>query len=296
MQYSLGPILYYWEKNQMDVFYQAAANSRADIIYLGETVCSKRRALGFKDWLTMARSLAEQGKKVVLSTMSLLEAPSELGMLKRYCDNGDFMVEANDVAAIELLYQHSLPFTVGPAINCYNAQTIKFLLGKGMVRWVMPVELSRDWLKKVLLSCDALNIRDKFETEVFGYGYIPLAYSARCFTARSENKTKDKCGLCCIHFPNGRLVRSQEEQSLFVINGVQTQSGYCYNLVNDLASMKGLVDVVRLSPLSLETLSIVDTFKEADLQNNSQAMPLDSRECNGYWHNIAGLNMAQPLV
>ena len=31
----------------------------------------------------------------------------------------------------------------------------------------------------------------------------------------------------------------QEDQQVFVLNGIQTQSGYCYNLVNDLPSMQG---------------------------------------------------------
>ncbi|MBP6384838.1 MAG: U32 family peptidase, partial [Aeromonas sp.] len=43
MQFSLGPLLFYWPKADTQAFYQAAADSQADIIYLGETVCSKRR-------------------------------------------------------------------------------------------------------------------------------------------------------------------------------------------------------------------------------------------------------------
>ncbi len=45
MQFSLGPILYYWPKAEVEAFYQAAADSQADVIYLGETVCAKRREL-----------------------------------------------------------------------------------------------------------------------------------------------------------------------------------------------------------------------------------------------------------
>ena len=44
MKYSLGPVLYYWPKETLEDFYQQAANSSADVIYLGEAVCSKRRA------------------------------------------------------------------------------------------------------------------------------------------------------------------------------------------------------------------------------------------------------------
>lgn len=46
MKYSLGPVLYYWPKETLEDFYQQAAKSSADVIYLGEAVCSKRRLAG----------------------------------------------------------------------------------------------------------------------------------------------------------------------------------------------------------------------------------------------------------
>ncbi len=38
MKYSLGPVLYYWPKETLEDFYQQAAKSSADVIYLGEAV------------------------------------------------------------------------------------------------------------------------------------------------------------------------------------------------------------------------------------------------------------------
>ena len=58
MKYSLGPVLYYWPKETLEDFYQQAATSSADVIYLGEAVCSKRRATKVGDWLEMAKTLA----------------------------------------------------------------------------------------------------------------------------------------------------------------------------------------------------------------------------------------------
>ena len=63
MKYSLGPVLYYWSKETLEDFYQQAAASPADVIYLGEAVCSKRRATKVGDWLDMAKSLAGSGKR-----------------------------------------------------------------------------------------------------------------------------------------------------------------------------------------------------------------------------------------
>lgn len=290
MKYALGPLLYFWSKENVESFYQKAISSETDIIYLGESVCSKRREMKPKDWFSIAKEISDSGKQVVLSTMALLEAPSEVNAMKKYIDNGDFIIEANDVSAIQLASESNVPFVVGPAVNCYNAQTLNLFLKQGMTRWCMPVELSREWLQNVLLQCDDLGIRNKFETEVFSYGYLPLAYSARCFTARAENKPKDECETCCIKYPNGITVNSQEGQEVFTLNGIQTQSGYCYNLINDLASMNNLVDVVRLSPLSVETFDEVSKFKANEMGLEKFSLK-DARQCNGYWHNIAGLDV-----
>jgi len=240
MKFSLGANQYYWPKQKTADFYQQAAQSNADIIYLGETVCSKRRELRQPQWLELARELAKSNKQVVLSTMALLEAPSEVSLLKKYCDNGEFIIEANDVGAIELCHQNKVEFVCGQAINAYNSPALKSLLKLGMQRWVTPVELSKDLISAILTEMDGFNLRDKFEVETQAYGHLPLAYSARCFTARSENRSKDDCELCCIKYPSGRTADSQDDKQLFVLNGIQTMSGYCYDLRNDLASIEGV--------------------------------------------------------
>ncbi|ELY4664081.1 U32 family peptidase [Cronobacter muytjensii] len=288
MKYSLGPVLYYWPKATLESFYEAAAKSSADVIYLGEAVCSKRRETKAADWLALARTLAVSGKQVVLSTLALVQAPSELNELKRYIDNGEFLIEANDFGAVGLAAERGLPFVAGHALNCYNAVTLRLLLKEGMTRWCMPVELSRDWLVNLLDQCDTLGIRNAFEVEVLSYGHLPLAYSARCFTARSEDRPKDECETCCIKYPTGRSMRSQENSQVFVLNGIQTMSGYVYNLGNELASMAGLVDMVRLSPMGMETLTMLDTFRANE--NGTAPLPLAAHsDCNGYWRRLAGM-------
>ena len=142
----------------------------------------------------------------------------------------------------------------------------------------------------MLTQCDDLGIRHQFEVEVLSYGHLPLAYSARCFTARSEDRPKDECETCCIKYPNGRDVLSQENQQVFVLNGIQTMSGYVYNLGNELNTMNGLVDMVRLSPLGSETFAMLDAFRA----NENGAAPLSltaNSDCNGYWRRLAGLEL-----
>lgn len=292
MRYSLGSVLYYWPRTVLEDFYHQAAQSEADIIYLGESVCSKRRELKPADWIELGRQLASQGKQVVLTSLALLQAPSELKEITKLVDNGEFLLEAHDFGVINMLAERGLPFVAGHGLNCYNAYALKSLLKQGMTRWCMPVELSRDWLINLLNQCESLGIRDQFEVEVMSYGHLPLAYSARCFTARSENRSKDECETCCINYPQGRKVFSQEQQQVFILNGIQTQSGYCYNLGNELNSMQGLVDIVRISPENIDSLNILAQFKANQLGTaplNLEAEP----SCNGYWRNIAGLSMAQ---
>lgn len=290
MQYSLGPLLFYWPKADTQAFYEAAAQSQADIIYLGETVCSKRRELKVDDWIALAHQVADSGKQAVLSTLALISAPSELKEVKRLVDNGDLLIEANDLGTVQLAREGGLPFVCGPAINAYNADVLRMLLRSGMQRWVMPVELSRDWL--VQLVQDLGKERQQFEVEVFAYGHLPLAYSARCFTARSLDKPKDSCELACIHYPTGRLANSREGQKVFNLNGIQTQSGYCYNLGNELAGMAGLVDVVRLSPQGLDTLDMLARFK-ANAQGQAPLPLQQERDCNGYWRQIPGMSLVE---
>ncbi|STE83247.1 putative peptidase [Escherichia coli] len=105
--------------------------------------------------------------------------PLNWAKLKRYVENGEFLIEASDLGVVNMCAERKLPFVAGHALNCYNAVTLKILLKQGMMRWCMPVELSRDWLVNLLNQCDELGIRNQFEVEVLSYGHLPLAYSAR---------------------------------------------------------------------------------------------------------------------
>lgn len=294
MKLSLGPILYFWPADQIEAFYQQIIDSPAGIIYLGETVCSKRRSLGFEQWLELAKTLRQNGKEVVLSSLSLIEADSELKTLKRYCDNGEFTVEANDMAAVQLLSQNHVNFTVGPTINVYNAQTLAVLHRQGLKRWVMPVELSQQTLNDILSDLDAMGLSDQIETEIFSYGHMPLALSARCFTARANNLPKDECELKCLDYPDGLQVKSQEEQPLFMLNGIQTLSGQRYDLYNQLQDIQAMgVDIVRISPGSSGTIDIINAYQEkldGSEEPGDPALEYSTIDhCNGYWSGEPGM-------
>ena len=54
MKLSLGALQYYWPRQTIFDFYEALAASPVDIVYLGETVCSRRHELRFSDWIDIA--------------------------------------------------------------------------------------------------------------------------------------------------------------------------------------------------------------------------------------------------
>ncbi len=296
MRLSLGPVLYFWDREQVFDFYAEVAEAPIDIVYLGETVCAKRRNVRFDDWMQIAQMLAERGKEVVLSTLSLLEAESEVGQLARVCRNGSFLVEANDVGAIDVLQENGLQFVAGQGLNVYSGRTLAWLQRAGLVRWVPPVEMSGEQLQRLVAEVSEWGTLP--EVEVFAYGRMPLAYSARCFTARAHGLTKDTCGFACARYPEGMAADTQEGQPLFTLNGIQTQSAALLNLLRFWREAEAAgVGVMRISPRPAGTGEVISRARAAiDAGQVPELADLcDAPECNGYWYGRPGLESVRAV-
>ncbi len=206
MKLSLGPLQYYWPRSQVFDFYDTLAGTPLDVVYLGETVCSRRHELRLADWLALGEMLRAAGKQVVLSTQVLLESTADVGtMHKLVANEPGFVVEANDMGAVHCLHQAGQPFVAGPHLNLYHPRAVGWIAQLGATRWVMPVEMPQADLARIQAARPA-----GLQTEVFAHGRLPLAYSARCFTARHANRPKDDCGFVCQSHPDGLPLRTRD--------------------------------------------------------------------------------------
>jgi collagenase-like PrtC family protease len=286
-------VLYYWPRATMMAFYEMVAASAVDIVYLGETVCSRRHELRVPDWLELAERLAAAGKEVVLSTQALLESGTDLVTLRKLTGNGRFAIEANDIGAVHLV-AGALPFVAGPHLNLYNEDSAALMARLGARRWVAPLEMGRD---AVALMHQAR--APAMETEVFAYGRMPLAFSARCFTARQRNLDKDHCQFSCLEHPDGMLLKTRDAESFLVLNGTQIQSHLVYNLLGQLDAMALMgVDVVRISPQSKDTGAVLDLFDAVRRGTQGVAAAQTRLEplmpapgCDGYWFGQPGMGL-----
>ena len=115
---SLGPLQFHWPK----------ADMQTPLPIKSRTSPSRHRiprrnrlfqAPGISDTRTGStrlNNLPTRASSVVLSTFALVEAQSELSYIRRLCENGEILVEANDMSAVQMLAS-KVPFVGGPTLN-----------------------------------------------------------------------------------------------------------------------------------------------------------------------------------
>jgi collagenase-like PrtC family protease len=294
MKLALGPLLYYWPRSVVLAFYDEISDAPVDTVYLGEVVCSRRHEVAFEDWLAIGERLAAAGKEVVLSAQALTESEGDLKLVRRAVANGRFRVEANDWGAVHLL-AGAAGWVAGPHLNVYNPQTLALVAELGATRWVAPVEATRE------LVAGMLGERPPgMQAEVFGYGRMPLAMSARCFTARRYDRQKEDCGYACLEHPDGMTLATREGQPFLVVNGVQTLSAGVYCLADEFEALAGTgVDLLRVNPQWRNTADVLFALRAAcdghlssfDAHKAFAALA-PGKLWNGFWHGRPGMGAA----
>lgn len=251
---SVGPVQYYWSRDTLTAFYADVADSPVHTVCLGEVVCSRRHEMKPEDWLALGRELKQAGKEVVIGTLALLETEAELRSVRKSVEQGEFMLEANDTAAVRMV-AGGAPWVIGLHVNVYSAPSLAEYAALGATRWVAPVEMSLPSVSAVCPPGSAV------ESEVFAFGRMPLALSARCFTARHLRLQKDHCEFRCMDDPDGLALRTREGQDFLTLNGIQTQSGTVQCLLGEReALLSAGVRRLRLSPTANDFMEVVSQF------------------------------------
>lgn len=291
---TLGPVLFNWQPERWrDFYFEIADEAPVTTVYLGEAVCSKRAPLFEPHLEAVVSRLQAAGKRIAFSTLAEVMSDVDRRLVKQVAGSEGFFIEANDVSALGFIGDE--PYAVGPYINVYNEDALAFFASKGAVSICLSPELPRESLKVLAAAAKPLGVA----LEVQVYGRAPLALSARCYHARAHNRTKDSCQFVCDRDPDGMVLRSLDEEPVLTINGIQTLSYSCLNLVNEIDEMAAMgIERFRLSPHSQGMVAVAEVFRaviegrmapdEAVAQLG--AIGLKAPFANGFYHHRPGMN------
>lgn len=255
MKLTLGPLQYLWPSERWrDFYFEIADEAPVDVVVMGETICSKRLHFMEAELAVVIERLEAAGKEVRLSTLALVTLEREANYQRVLAQEDVRLIEANDLSALYLL--KGRPHAVGPFINVYNAASARVLASNGATTICLPPELPASSVAAIARSCPDL------ELEVFAFGRMPLAISARCAHARSKGRTKDNCQFVCQEDPDGMTVKTISGQPFLALNGVQTLSHTCQALLEcpDEWTAWG-VGSLRLSPQTCDMVEVSSTFR-----------------------------------
>ena len=256
MQLTLGPVLFNWAPEAWrDFYFRIADEAPVDTVVIGEIVCSKRSPFIADHLPVVVDRLAAAGKQVTLASLILVSLPRERRQMAEMAAAEDAMIEINDLSCLASVANR--PHAIGPFVNVYNEATAGFFARRGAVRMCLPPELP---LTSVAAIAGAL---PDVVVEVFAFGKAPLAISARCYHARAHKLSKDSCQFVCDQDPDGMLVKTLDGQDFLAVNGVQTLSHGCVNLIGDIPGLaEAGVRALRLSPQHCDMVAVAEAFRD----------------------------------
>jgi collagenase-like PrtC family protease len=255
---TVGPLQFNWSAEAFSDFYARIADEApVERVVIGETVCSKRTPF-YEDRIPGAiERLQRGGKAVILGSLGMVTLEREKRAARELFEQTALEVEINDLT---LMNWARPPFVIGPLINVYNEDTLAFLARQGAKRFCLPPEAPFASVEKLAAAARANGV----EVELWAYGRVPLAISARCYHARIHGLSKDSCQFVCDKDPDGLTVHTLDGADFLAVNGVQTMShNYC-NLIGDLDRLAAAgVGALRLSPHTGDFVAVTRAFADA---------------------------------
>lgn len=286
---TLGPVLFLWEPAMWrDFYYRIADEADVDTVVVGEVVCSKRSH--FHDALIgqVVDRLRAGGKSVRLASLALVTLERELQASHRL-SRQSLEVEVSELSAHAAMA--GKPHAVSPLVNVYNAATARVLAARGSTSICLPPELPISSIRAIVEGAPDVRF------EVFAYGRVPLAISARCAHARVKGNTKDNCKFVCGEDPDGLAVDTLDSQHFLALNGVQTMSSTTQCLITDLPELLPAgISSLRLSPQVCDMAAVAETFREVvggrlDPKEGLlrlRAIHTNAEFSNGFLHGLPG--------
>ncbi len=294
---SLGPVLFHWDPEALrDFYFRIADEAPVDTVCVGEVVCGKRLPFVLAYLDEVIGRLERAGKEVVISSLALVVTKPDQDQIRDVTVTNDRLVEANELGTTERLAGR--PHIIGPFVNVYNEDTLAFLQRRGAVRVCPPPELPA-------AAIEVLARAGIVELEVLVFGRLPLAISSRCYHARHHGLSKAQCRFVCGRDPDGMTIRTLDGEPFLAINGTQTLSFNCCNLLADLNTLRRMgVKRFRLSPHRIDMVAVADVFRNT-LDGRSEAgqalerlsaLVGDMPFSNGFFRGTEGraLTLAQP--
>ena len=288
---TLGSVLFNWPAERWrDFYFRIADEAPVSTVYVGEVVCSKRAPLFAPFMPEVVDRLKAGGKTVVLSTLSEVASDKDRQLIESVCAATDHLVEANDASALYAL--KGRPHHVGPFLNVYNEGTAAFLVRGGARNVCLPPEMPATAIRNLSTQIRHPDIT----VEVFAFGRVPLALSARCYHARAHGRTKDSCQFVCEDDADGFALNTLEGQPFLAVNGIQTLSYEYLSLAAEVADLRAMgVSRFRLSPHSCDMVAVASIFRRladgALSGGEATAMlraSIAERLCNGFYHGKPG--------
>ncbi len=208
---TLGPVAYHWSaETRRDFYARIADEAPIDEVYLGEVICSKRSPFQDPILPELIERLQRGGKRVIMSSLAEVVLKRERNAIEGLAELEDFDIEINNAAG--LYARGTKPHRIGPFMNAYNEATIGWLGRQGATHVCLPPELPAGAIAIATKSAKEQGV----DTEVQVFGRASLAVSARCYHARSHNRTKDNCQFVCEDDPDGMPLRTRDDNPILL--------------------------------------------------------------------------------